>query len=235
MAQAGMISNYLDALEQAMRFDRALARAVRLEAEDHLREAVAADPAADRREAERRAVEKFGDPRVIAARFAVVSLVRQSRRVGITIILVIAAVFTAMKARVAWYATTQWAVADDMRAISGHVALVDRYAFWSAVIVGIVALAYLGAHRVPALLHPGYRRRVRRFVLLCAATAGALIVSVVCDGGLTAFRLHGAEIGVESLVPVFSMAIEILCAGVLLFQIRVIARRATSIAVVLKT
>ena len=65
-----MISDYLDSLVGALSFDRPLSGRVRQEVEDHLREAVAADP-----EAERRAIANFGDPRVIAAEFAMVSLV----------------------------------------------------------------------------------------------------------------------------------------------------------------
>ena len=105
-----MISDYLDSLVGALSFDRPLSGRVRQEVEDHLREAVAADPAGDGPEAERRAIANFGDPRVIAAEFAMVSLAKQTRRVGAAIILVIAGVFIAMKARVAWYAVTQCAI-----------------------------------------------------------------------------------------------------------------------------
>ena len=87
-----MISDYLDSLVGALSFDRPLSGRVRQEVEDHLREAVAADPAGDGPEAERRAIANFGDPRVIAAEFAMVSLAKQTRRVGAAIILVIAGV-----------------------------------------------------------------------------------------------------------------------------------------------
>jgi uncharacterized membrane protein YidH (DUF202 family) len=46
----------------------------------------------------------------IAAHFAAVSLAKQTRRVGIAVVLVVAGVFIVMKARVAWYAVTQWAM-----------------------------------------------------------------------------------------------------------------------------
>ena len=99
-----MISDYLESLVGALSFDRSLSARVRQEAEDHLREAVAADPSGDGPEAERRAIANFGDPHVIAAQFAVVSLAKHTKRVGVAIILVIAGVSIAMKARVAWYA-----------------------------------------------------------------------------------------------------------------------------------
>ena len=104
-----MISDYLESLAGALRFDRSLSRRVRQEVEDHLSEAVAAHPGSDRPEAEQRAIANFGDPHVIAAQFAVVSVAKQTRRAGAAIILVIAGVFIAMKARVAWYAMTQCA------------------------------------------------------------------------------------------------------------------------------
>jgi hypothetical protein len=120
-----VISDYLDSLVGALSFDRPLSGRVRQEVEDHLREAVAADPAGDGPEAERRAIADFGDPRVIAAEFAMVSLAKQTRRVGAAIILVIAGVFIAMKARVAWYAVTQCAISDDIRAVCGIVGSID--------------------------------------------------------------------------------------------------------------
>src|SRR5262249_61939521 len=94
-----MISNYLDALADALSFDQSLSRRVRQEVQDHLRESVAADPIDDRLEAERHAVANFGDPHVLAAHFAVVSLARRPRRLGVAVALAIAGGFGAMAAR----------------------------------------------------------------------------------------------------------------------------------------
>jgi hypothetical protein len=63
-----MISAYLESLAGALSFDRSLSRCVRQEVEDHLWEAVAADPISDRLEAERRAIANFGDPHVSPVR-----------------------------------------------------------------------------------------------------------------------------------------------------------------------
>jgi hypothetical protein len=235
MQKAGVISDYLESLADALRFDRSLSRCVRQEVEDHLWQAVAADPVGDGYEAERRAVAKFGDPHAIAAHFAAVSLGKQTRRVGFTIIAVTAGVFATMKARVAWYTLTQWAMSDDMRAIGGIVGLIDRYSFWLSVILGIGGLAYIGSRRIPPVFHPEYRKQLRRSFLLCAAATASLVVSVISDGVLTALRLHGTDLCVGSLIPIFSMAIEIVCAGVLIFQVGVMTRRATSTAALLRT
>ena len=229
-----MISEYLESLAAALSFDRPLSRRVRQEVEDHLRETVAADPRGDGLGAERRAIANFGDPHVIAAQFAVVSLAKQTRRVGAAIILVIAGVFISMKARVTWYAVMQCAISDDIRAASGIVGLIDRYAFWLSVIIGIGGWAYVSGRRIPAAFYTAYRKQLRRFFLLCIAATGALAVSVISDGVLTALRLPEMELSAEFLIPVFSMAIEVACAGILIFQIRSIVQRATCTAALLK-
>jgi hypothetical protein len=230
-----VISDYLESLAAALSFDRSLSRRVRPEIEDHLREAVAADPKGDGPEAERRAIANFGDPHAIAAQFAVVSLAQQTRRVGVAIILVIAGVFIAMKARVAWYAVMQCALSDDIRAVSGVVGLIDRYSFWVSVIIGIGGWAYISGRRIPAAFYMGYRKQLGRFFLLCTAATGALVISVISDGLLTALRLPETELSAEFLIPIFSMAIEVACTGVLVFQIRSITKRATYTAALLKT
>src|SRR5262249_30611007 len=121
MAKAGVISDYLESLTTALSFDRVLARSVRQEVEDHLWEAIAADRTGDGLEAERRAIANFGDPLAIAAQFAVVSLAQQTRRAGIALILVIGGVFATMKARLAWYAMTEWAMRDDLKGVGATV------------------------------------------------------------------------------------------------------------------
>jgi hypothetical protein len=235
MQEAGLISDYLESIANALSFDRSLSRRVRQEVEDHLREAAAADPIGDRLEAERRAIASFGASHAIAAQFAIVSLAKHTRRVGAAAIVVIAAVFAAMKARVAWYTATQWAMSDDVRAVSAIVGSIDRYAFWLAVLLAIGSWAYITGRHIPAVFNPRYRQQLRRSFLLCAAAGGLLVVSVISDGALTAFRLSGAEVCAGFIVPLVSMTIEIVCAGVLVFQIRAMLRRATSTAALLKT
>jgi hypothetical protein len=140
-----------------------------------------------------------------------------------------------MKARVAWYAVMQCAIGDDIKAASGIVGSIDRYAFWLSVISGIGGWAYICGRRIPAELHARYRTQLRRFRWLCTAATCALVVSVISDALLTALRLPGAKLSAESLLPIFSIAIEVACAGVLVFQIRSITQRATSTAALLKT
>jgi hypothetical protein len=229
-----MIPDYLELLARELDFDRSLSRRVRQEVEDHLWEAVAADSTGDMLQAQQRAIASFGDARVIAAQFAVVSLAKYTRRAGVAAVLVIASVFMVMKARVAWYAAMQWAIGDDMKAVGGLVVQINRYAFWLSVIAGLGGWAYIRSRRIPAAFHPAYRRQLRRFFLLCTTAAAALVVSVVSDGVLTALQLLGTGLSAESLVPIVSMAIEIACVGILVFNIRGIALRSASTAALLK-
>jgi len=97
------------------------------------------------------------------------------------------------------------------------VGLIDRYAFWLSVVIGIGGWAYICGRRIPAAFHAGYRKELRRFRWLCTAATGAVIVSVISDALLTALRLPGAELSAESLLPIFSIAIEVACAAALVF------------------
>jgi hypothetical protein len=229
-----MISDYLESLAGALSFDQSLSQCVRQEVEDHLREAIAADPAGGRLKAERRAIARFGDPHVIAAQFAVVSVARRIQKVGVGVMVAIAAVFIAMKARVAWYEAMQWTMSNDLRAVSGLTGSIDRYAFWLSVIIGIVGWVYIGSRSIPPAL-PAYRKQIRRCLFVCTAATGALIVAVVGDALLTAFRLHGTGLPIESLVPIVSMAIEIACAGVLVIRLCRMVQRVPPAATLLRT
>ena len=230
-----MIPDYLDLLARELDFDRSLSRRVRQEVEDHLWEAVAANSTGNMLAAQQRAIASFGDARAIAAQFAVVSLAKYSKRVAVAAVLMIAGVFTAMKARIAWYAAMQWAISDDMKAVSGLVIQIDRYSFWLSIIAGLGGWAYIRGRRIPAAFYPAYRRQLRRFFLVSTTAAAALVVSVISDGVLTALQLPGRQLSAEFLVPIVSMAIEMACVGILVFHLRGIALRAASTAALLKT
>ena len=225
-----MISHYLGQLAHELDFDPSLSRQVTQEVEDHLWQAVESDPVADRLEAERRAVAKFGDPRDIAAQFAAVSLAAHARRVGLAAVLVIAAVFIVMKARLAWYGVVPFPLAEETRALAEMVLAIDRWAFWLAVMAGLAGWMYIDSRRLPGGFSREYSVRLRRFSLLCSAAAVALVVCVAADGVLTSLRLIGAQWSVALVVPLFSVAIEIVCAGVLVSYLRAMARRAARTA-----
>jgi hypothetical protein len=227
MAEPGVISAYVERLARALDFDPSLSRRVRREVEDHLWEAVSAHPSEDGLEAERRAVMNFGDPHVVAAQFAVVSLAKQARNVGIGAMVVITAVFIAMKARLAWYAVMEYP-AGQMGSLGEVVLSIDRYAFLLSVFVGIAGWTYIRGRALPAAFTPEYRTQLRRFFLVCLAATGALIVSVVSDGVLTSLRLVRTGWSLDALIPLVSMAIEVLCAGGLVVSIRSMTQRVAS-------
>jgi hypothetical protein len=225
-----VISEYVERLARELDFDPSLSRRVRCEVEDHLWEAVDSSPMADRLEAERRAVANFGDPRAIASQFAVVSLAQQARRVGVAAVLLIGAVFIAMKARLTWYGVMECPLIEELRALSQIVGSIDRYTFWLSVAAAIAGWIYIDSRGTPAAFTREYRGQLGRFSVLCSAATGALIISVIGDAVLTSLRLIGTQWSAVFLVPIFSMAIEIACAGVLVSYIRGIARRAAATA-----
>ena len=126
---AGVIDHYVASLRRELDFDPALARRLASEVEDHLRDAAEADPAWPSPDAERRAVERFGVAREIAAQFAADAVDRQARRTWVTLLVTVAVTFVAMRLRVMWL---------DDGALPALAPLVDRYAFIAAIAVGAV-------------------------------------------------------------------------------------------------
>jgi len=230
MEESGLISGYAALLAGKLGYDRALSQRVRKEVEDHLREAVAADATSDPHEAEQRAIAKFGDPGVIAAQFSLASIAGEIRKVALTVILVVAGVFLAMAARLAWYDLTQWGVCESTRALGETVGLIDRSAFWLASLGGLVSWAYIRRHAAQAAFDPACRRRLGFFFLLCALAAGGLVASVICDGVLTVLRLSGWDFSVDFVIPILSMTIEFACAVILVVKIRSTMQRTESAA-----
>jgi hypothetical protein len=206
--ESDAIAGYAKALAARLAFDRGLARAMREEVEDHLWQAAAAETAGDPHEAQRRAVANFGDPQVLAPQFAAAALARQARGIGVSVLLVLAGVLLAMTARVTWYELTQWGLRETALELSAALGLVDRCAFLLAAIGGVAGWARSGG-------------RLR----LWALAAAGLVASVVCDGLLTALRLWGWEFSADFFVPLLSMAAEVACVALLVYQMLVFARR----------
>ena len=128
---AGVIEDYVAALKRDLDFDPALARRMADEVEAHLWDAAEADPAWPSADAERRAVERFGLAREIAAQFATDAVNRQARRSWIVLLATVAVTFVAMRLRVMW-------LADAGDSLSMLAPLIDRYAFVAAIAVGSI-------------------------------------------------------------------------------------------------
>ena len=226
-----MTGEFLDSLAAALSFDRALARRVRKEFEDHLQQAVAGDRSEDRQAAERRAVARLGDPRTIAAELAVTALAQRAKRLAGGLVLALLGVLLSMKGHGAWYAAMQWRIPDDMQPVAATIGTVARYTFLTAIFVGAASWAYGCRRRRPAdYVHRKYCRTFYRFCWLSAAATAALVVCILSDAVLAAIRLGAISPSVEFLVPIGSIAFEAVCTGALIVLIRTLARRALSTA-----
>jgi hypothetical protein len=225
-----VISAYLDTLSAALSFDQHLAQRVREEVEDHLQQAIAADPSRDAIAAEHCVIAAFGEPEALAAQFAAISITEQARKLGLALVLVIASVFVAMKGRVAWYAIAGGGAGHDQTAVTAIIGSIDRYAFWLSVFIGACGFACVMSRPTPLFADRRYRKQLRYVLVLCLAAITSLVLSVISDGALTAIGLTRAELGAGSLVPIGTMAFEIACVGILMFQFRVMRRRTVSAA-----
>jgi hypothetical protein len=124
-----LIDQYVANLRRELDFDPALSDRLADEVEDHLRDAVEADPAGPSIEAERRAVARFGLAREIAGQFAAESVDRQARRTWLTLLVAVVVTFVAMRLRIMWL---------DDSAAPALAPLVDRYGFLAALVVSAV-------------------------------------------------------------------------------------------------
>jgi hypothetical protein len=227
MPPPDIISDYLDTLSRELSFDTLLARRVRQEVEDHLSEAVAAEPEADSGAAQLRAIGNFGDPRAIASEYAAQSLFRQTRRVGILAVVVAAGILVTMNVRGAWYGWTHWSVSAELAAARRIGLSIDLYAYAVALAIGLLGWAYIGTRRRAARFDAAYRDQTRRCLLLCAVAAIPLIATVVSDAVLTGLRLFESELRLSALVPIVTMAGEIAFAALLVAQLRKAMKRAS--------
>jgi hypothetical protein len=201
---SGAIDDYVASLRRELDFDPALARRLASEVEDHLRDAAEADPAWPSPEAERRAVERFGLGREIAAQFAVDAVDRQTRRTWIALAVTVVVTFVAMRLRVIW-------LDDDVLAapLTFIAPLIDRYAFITALAVGVIAWFAF--------------RQSLAALALCLGGLAASIGAGIVRADLFA---NGAPIHV-----LLSAAGEVALIGVLLFHVIGLGRRLRRMAV----
>jgi hypothetical protein len=223
--RSSIFTEYLDALARELRFDVPLSRRVRREVEDHLWETIANEPNTDPIEAQRCAVARFGDPRKIACQYAASWFRRQTRRGGVITILALTGTYFGMKGRGAWYGFMQWGLSDHLKDLVATWIAIDLNAFRMALAIGIIGLGYIASRRAPMSFGPGYRRQVKGCVALCAATAVALLVSVVTDIVITGLRLYETRLPAAALVPVLSIAVEVALVSMLIAHIRATIRR----------
>jgi hypothetical protein len=227
-----LISDYLDTLTRELSFDPSLARRMREEAENHLQEAIASDPLGATMEAERRAIDRFGAARGIAAQCAIPSLLRQAKNAGAAATSIATGVLIAMKSRLAWYGATERIVSDGphLDGIRAIISSVDRFSFWCALLIAICGWAYICMARKPNAASLAWRNRLRQSLFLCAAATAAVVVTVTADATLTALRLFPAGWSASIFVPSLTIGAEAALAVILVVQIRVAMHRLASSA-----
>jgi hypothetical protein len=209
----------LDTLTHELRFDAGLARSVRLEVEDHLRQAAEmAD--CEPIEAQRRAIAQFGEPRMLARQYAPSVLLSQTRRVGVVVLIALAGIYAMMKGRLAWYGFTQWTLSPDLAAVAATGFSVVRWVFIVALAVVIVGAVYIGSRRPAREFHDAYRREILCSIGLCAIAAVVLLVAVGLDGVMVGLRIVGLEPSIVVLIPILSIAVEGSLAFVLVRTLR---------------
>ena len=194
---AGVIDDYLAGLARDLAFDPELARRMVGEAQSHLREAAEADPEWPSADAERRAVERFGLAREIAAQCAVDAVDRQIRRSWVALLATVAMTFVAMRLRVIWLGE----VGDTVSLIAP---LIDRYTFIAA--LGVAAFGW----------------SVFRYSLLPLAVAVAALVASIAAGICRAGLFLGAAAPLHVLL---AAAVEIALVGLLAFHVVGLGRR----------
>lgn len=178
---AGVIDAYLVALDRRLAFDTALRHRVRAEVEDHLLEAADARVDLSRSEAERQAVERFGPPRAIAARFAGEAIRSENDRTWRALALAAGAGFVAMRLRRMLLDPSAFEAAPLAAAL-------DRYAFIAAVTIGLAGWVI---HRNSLSRGRGDPATSRsRLTPAFAATSMFALVASILGGGVVALSAH---------------------------------------------
>jgi hypothetical protein len=218
------VADYLAALARDLGFDPALSRRVRSEVEDHLWQA--ADMRGGRSvENQLQAILSFGEPRELARGYLTASLLVQIRRAGAAMVLAAAAIYFAMKARVAWYDWMRWEPNSDFAAVSAIALQIDRYATMLAMLAALIACVYIATRRAPGRINTSYRKQLNRCIVLCGASAGALSVCVVTEVVLTGVRQLGMPWSAAAVIPVLSLVVEIAAILGFVFSIHTTIRR----------
>lgn len=226
MRPSVLVTEYLDKLSRELRFDPQLSRRVRQEVEDHLLNAIGDDAGTSPKEAARLAIKRFGDPQLIARQYAPLSLLRQSRRVGGILILTIAAILVLMKGRGALYEFLQWRLNTDWLGGLGAIGpAIDRYAFQMSLVLGVLGWLYIASRRAAPTFSSDYQHRLKRCLLLSSAAAGLLIGAVILDTILCGARSIGVGMSLAAMIPLLSITIEVVLAGVIIVELRKVMQR----------
>ena len=224
MRQSEPVTDYLAVLARELDFDPALSRRVCCEVEDHLWHAAEArgGPSVEN---QRQAILGFGAARELARGYLTTSLLAQIRSAGAAMILAAAAIYLAMKARVAWYGWMRLEPTPGYTAVSAFALPIDRYATVLAIVAALIGCAYIATRHAPSRVDWSYCKQLNRCIVLCGASATALSLCVATEVVLTGVGLSGTRWCAATLVPVLSLLVEIAAVlGFVLFILTTIRR-----------
>lgn len=209
MLQPGPIASYLDALAREVAFDTSLSRRIRAEVEDHLWEAADHRPGGASEENQQSAIAQFGDARELARQLVPAYLLAQMRRVALSTLVAVVAMFVLMKARIAWYGYFEWKFNQDWPGAMHAGLWIYQCAFAAALILALIGCIHIGACRVPVRFDAGYGRRLHDCIVLCVMGALALMAMVATEVSLTCLRLRGIDLPIDAAFPMGALMGEI--------------------------
>jgi hypothetical protein len=190
---AGVIDTYLDDLARHLSHDPALARRVRAEIADHFAEMLGERPS----EAEaRRAVERMGPARAIAATLAADGADRQADRTWAILLVALVATFIAMRLRTLWLPPV-----ETDGSLAGLAApLIDRWAFVMAIAAGAGGYWLMrrtaGGGQSPAPLRiTGRTMDLVTAALAASVAAGILRIALASDWAAAPLVVAAATTG----------------------------------------
>jgi hypothetical protein len=213
MRPADPIAEYGAAITRDLRFDAALARRVRAEAEDHLLEALNESGEPPSSAAALDAIRAFGDPHELAKAFVPIVLQSLARRAAVLMALAVIVSFAAMRARTFWYGWVQWQAGEQLRAASAIGLPADKAAFAIAFAFALIALIYTLTRRAPPRLHASFSQEIGRCIALGAIALVALLGAIAADTTLTAIRFAESDLNASALIPALSLALEAMAAA----------------------
>ena len=113
-----------------------------------------------------------------------------------------------MKSRIVW--CSPQIVSDDaaLNGLRTVISSVDRYAFWSGLLIAICGWAYISVVRASDEARVVWRERLRQSLPIYAAAALAVVITVASDAILTALRLLPAG-QVAILFPCLTIGLEV--------------------------
>ncbi|MBV8839601.1 MAG: hypothetical protein JO000_23960 [Alphaproteobacteria bacterium] len=219
------IADYLDALARELAFDPPLCRRVCHELEDHLGEMLEAEGGEPTAAGTVRAIERLGSPRAIAEQYRALSLLTRMRASALMLVVAVAGIFLAMKARIAWYGITEWDASAQLQAINAIALPVDRYAFLAATFGALAGWLYAATLPAPATCRADALVALKRCGLLLRIATIFITGAVGIELVLSLYRFADAGLSSALILPAVTIMLEAVFVAAVAISLRNTARR----------